>query len=241
MSDMAMLRQPRGNRLLSSISCPLLFADERMLCVTSPAMLPSAFNFISRVRHIGYEPKTVLLRKKQVIFSHGDQSDSIFYIEKGTVKLTITSRNGKEGLIAILDGEEFFGESCLSPEKPTRLHSATAMTNMQVLKVDRAVMISILRTNAEFAYSFITALLERNRKIQEHLVSGLLNSSTEQLAQVLSSLNRLRQSEEREPLPRLSQQDLANMVGITRQRANVLIKRLRKSASAGSERATRRA
>jgi CRP-like cAMP-binding protein len=197
-------------------------------------MLPSAFNFVSLVSHIGYEPKTVLLRKKQVIFSHGDRSDSIFYIERGTVKLTITSPNGKEGLIGILDREEFFGESCLSPNKATRLHTATSMTDMQVLKVDRAVIIRMLRTDAELAYGFITALLERNRKIQEHLVSGLLSSSKERLAQVLSSLNRLGQSEDREPLPRLSQQDLANMVGISRQRANVLIKRLRKSVSAGS-------
>ena len=202
-------------------------------------MLPSAFNFISLVGRIGYEPKAVLLRKKQVIFSHGDRSDSIFYIEKGTVKLTITSLNGKEALIRLLDEGEFFGESCLAPEEPTRFHTATAMTDMQVLKVSRAVMIRILRTDAEFAYGFITALLERNRIIQEHLVSGLLSSGTERLAQVLSSLNRLGQSDDREPLPHLSQQDLANMVGITRQRANVLIKRLRESVSAGpSERQT---
>jgi CRP-like cAMP-binding protein len=196
--------------------------------------MPHSFNFIPLLTRIGSYPKTVLFHKKQVIFSHGDRSDAIFYIEKGTVKLTITSANGKEGFIGILDGGEFFGESCLSPNKATRLHTATAMTNLQVLKVDRAAMIPILRTNAEFAYGFITDLLERNGRIQQDLVSGLLSSSKERLAQVLSSVHRLGQSNDRDALPRLSQQDLANMVGITRQRANVLIKHLTKSLSAGS-------
>jgi CRP-like cAMP-binding protein len=90
-------------------------------------------------------------------------------------------------------------------------------------------MISLLRTNAEFAYGFIMHLLKRNAQIQEDMVNNLLNTSEERLGQVLSSLHRLSQTGETRFVPRLSQQDLANMVGITRQRANVLIKRLGKS------------
>jgi CRP/FNR family transcriptional regulator, cyclic AMP receptor protein len=190
-------------------------------------MLATAFNLTPLLSSIGHNKTPVLFRKKQVIFSHGDSSDAIFYVEKGTVKLTLASASGKEAFIGLHDAGDFFGESCLAPEKPTRFHTATAVTDMQVLKVDRAAMIRILRTNAEFAYGFISHLLKRNQQIQEDLVNNLLSSSEERLAQVLSSLNRSARSGGK-LVPRLSQQDLANMVGITRQRTNVLIKRLRK-------------
>jgi CRP-like cAMP-binding protein len=102
------------------------------------------------------------------------------------------------------------------------------------LNIGRSAMIGILRTNADFACEFIMHLLKRNAQTQEDLVNNLLKTSEERLAQVLSSLHRLSQTGERRFVPRLSQQDLANMVGITRQRANVLIKRLGKSVSSSS-------
>ena len=178
--------------------------------------------------------KQVYFHKKQIVFSVGDRSDSIFYVEKGTVKLTTASAKGKEAFIGLLDGGSFFGESCLASGSPVRFHTATAVTDLRVLNIGRLAMINILRTDAEFAYGFIVHLLKRNAQIQEDLVNNLLNTSEERLAQVLSSLHRLSQTGERRFVPRLSQQDLANMVGITRQRANVLIKRLGKSVSPSS-------
>jgi CRP-like cAMP-binding protein len=140
----------------------------------------TAFNIGRLFSSLGYKKESVFFRKKQIIFSHGDRSDSIFYIEKGTVKLALTSANGKEAFIGLLDGGDFFGESCLTSDKPTRSHTATAVTDMQVLKIDRLPMIRVL-----FAYAFVTYLLRRNVETQEHLVNALVGSSDERLARVL--------------------------------------------------------
>jgi CRP/FNR family transcriptional regulator, cyclic AMP receptor protein len=194
-------------------------------------MLPLPFNLAPLLSTIGHNKKPVFFRKKQIIFSLGDRSDSLFYIETGTVKLTITSADGKEAFIGLLDGGDFFGESCLASDKP-RFYTAKAFTDVQVLKMDRAAMIRILRTNSEFAYGFTTHLIRRTAQAQEDLASSLLDSSEKRLAQVLLSLNQLAQSGESELAAQLNQQDLADIVGITRQRANVLIQRLKK-VSAG--------
>jgi CRP-like cAMP-binding protein len=196
-------------------------------------MFASGSDLIALLTTLG-KNKQVYFHKKQIVFSVGDRSDSIFYVEKGTVKLTTASAKGKEAFIGLLDGGSFFGESCLASGSPIRFHTATAVTDLCVLNIGRSAMIGILRTDAEFACGFIMHLLKRNAQIQEDLVNNLLNTSEERLAQLLSSLHRLSQTGERRFVPRLSQQDLANMVGITRQRANVLIKRLGKSVSSSS-------
>lgn len=197
-------------------------------------MLPKAFNFISLLSGFRPNKKTISFRRKQIIFSHGDPSDSIFYVEKGTVKLTITSANGKEAFIGLLNKGDFFGESCVASGRPTRFHTASAVTDMQVLKIDSVSMMRILRMNAEFSCAFTTYLVRRAEKIQQDLADSLLDSSEERLARVLASLSQLGQDDKVEFVPRLTQQDLAHIIGVSRQRVNFLMKRLKKSASAGS-------
>ena len=107
-----------------------------------------AFNIVSLLRGIGNSEKPVSFHKKQVIFSHGDLSDSIFYIDSGTAKLTITSLKGKEALVSIVAEGEFFGESSLLSSRPVRFHTATALTEMRVRKIDRAQMIRALRNQS---------------------------------------------------------------------------------------------
>ena len=64
--------------------------------------------------------------KKQVVFSQGDAADSVFYIQKGKVKVTVISERGKEAVVAIVGEEEFCGEGCLSGQ-PRRISTATTM------------------------------------------------------------------------------------------------------------------
>lgn len=192
-------------------------------------MLPTAFNLTPLLSSVGRNKKPVSFHRKQTIFSHGDRSDSIFYVEKGIVKLTMVSPNGREASIGLLDGGNLFGESCLASGRPLRLHTATAVTDMQALQIDRLPIIRALRNNPEFAYAFITYMLKRNEQIQQELANALLNSAEERLAGLLSSLSRLGQSGEAGLVPRLVQQDLANVIGVTRQRVNVLMKLLRES------------
>jgi len=180
---------------------------------------------------LGKEQKSSFFRKRETIFSHGDRSDSIFYIAKGNVKLTVTSVGGKEAVIGFFSQGDFFGESCLSSNAPTRFHTATAFTDMRVVKVGRKTLLRVLRADAEAALFFITYLVRRNQQIQEDLINSLLSSSEDRLTRVLSALGQLGQSGE--AIPKVTQQDLANMLGVTRQRVNSLMKRLAKPVSTG--------
>lgn len=190
-------------------------------------MLPKGFDFVPVLSSMGRAKKLLLFRPKQIIFSNGDRSESIFYIEKGTVKLSVTTASGKEAFLAILGRGDFFGESCLASENRTRFHTATAVTDMRVMEIDRLSIIRVLRANSEFAYAFITYLVARNRHIEQDLADSLLNSAKGRLIRVLSSLKQSVESDEAGPVPRVSQQDLANMIGVSRQRVNVLLHQLR--------------
>ena len=190
-------------------------------------MPPNSFSGAAIFRGLGHAHKTVLFRKNQIIFSHGDSSESLFYITKGIVKLTLTSALGKEAVISFLGRGDFIGESCLCSNAPTRFHTATALTELTVVKLDRTAILHSLRADAEIALLLIAYLVRRNQQIQEDFVAMLLSSSEQRLARVLSMLSGLGPTNEEKPGPKVTQQDLANMLGITRQRVNFLIKRLR--------------
>lgn len=193
-------------------------------------MLPKGFDFVAVFSSMGRAKKLLLFRPKQIIFSNGDRSEPIFYIEKGTVELSVTTASGKEAFLALLGRGDFFGESCLAFDDRTRFHTATAVTDMRVMKIDRLLMIRALRANSEFAYAFVTYLVARNQRIEQDLADSLLKSAKERLIWVLSSLKPSDKSGEAGPVPRVSQQDLANMIGVSRQRVNSLLHQLRKSA-----------
>lgn len=192
-------------------------------------MTPNSVHFIlpdNLARH----QKPVFFHKNQIIFAQGDSSDSIFYIESGAVKLTVASSLGKEAFIGLLTGGEFLGESCLASANPVRFHTATAVTHLRLLKIDRSSMLHTFRTNPDFASAFTSYLVQRNEQIQQNLADSLLSSTEERLAQVLSHLKSLGTGH---LAPVLTQQELANMVGASRQRVSVLMQRLRRSGQSG--------
>ena len=193
-------------------------------------MTPNSVHFIPFRDNLARRQKPVFFRQNQIIFLQGDSSDSIFYTESGAVKLTVTSSTGKEALIGLLNGGEFFGESCLASANPIRFHTATAVTDLRLLKIDRSSMLHILRANPDFASAFTSYLVQRNEQIQQALADSLLSSTEERLAQVLSHLKSLGAGH---LALVFTQQDLANMVGASRQRVNVLMQRLRRSGQSG--------
>src|SRR5580698_9813284 len=91
------------------------------------------FDTAAFLSFISPERKAVYFPEKQIIFSEGERSDSIFYIERGTVKLTVTSRQGKEAIIGVFSRGDFFGESCIASDQPVRLHNAVALTDLRAL------------------------------------------------------------------------------------------------------------
>jgi CRP/FNR family cyclic AMP-dependent transcriptional regulator len=167
-------------------------------------------------------------RKKHVIFSQGDKSDSLFYIESGSVKLTIVSREGNEAIISVAEAGSFIGEGCISSEHAVRLHSAVALTNVQLVTIESLVVKRLLVGGGNAALNLVALLLRQNARIQEDLAKRLVDSSEESLTRVVSSFMQYKDKQSHTGLPRISQQSLAEMIGVSRQHVNALMKRIRK-------------
>jgi len=169
--------------------------------------------------------KAVRFHKHQIIYSSGDSSNALFYIEKGSVKLALTSKEGKEAVIAVVDGGAFFGEDSLDPERPPRSNDAVALTDVHAAKIERGAMLHLLRTDRHVNDFFLLFLVRLVTRMKDEHADSLLYSSEKRLALVLASIAKLGGKGQSQPVPRLSQQDLANMLGLSRQRVNILMKR----------------
>ena len=176
---------------------------------------------------VGKQKRIAVYRKKQTIFSQGDPSASMFYVLSGTVKLTIVSQQGKEVVIAIVRPGELFGESCISLKAPIRGHSAIALSTARLMTICREAILQMLRAGGDLPLNLISFLFRRNRQIQEDLASRLMDSAEQNVARLISSFVQL--GGKGASVPKISQQTIADMLGITRQRVNVLARRLRLS------------
>jgi CRP-like cAMP-binding protein len=177
---------------------------------------------------VGAGRTTVVFRKGDVVFTQGDPADSIFHVEKGKLKLTVVSSQGKEAVIALLTMGDFFGEGCLAGQVK-RMSTATAMTDCETLRLEKPEMVRVLHDEPVFAESFLHHLLSRNIRIEEDLVDQLFNSSEKRLARVLLLLANFGKAGKTEPVvPKMSQEMLAEIVGTTRARVNVFMNKFRK-------------
>ena len=172
--------------------------------------------------------KIVAFPKKQTIFIQGDPSHAVFYIQKGKVRLTVVSKNGKEATIGILNEGDFFGEGCLTGQL-LRLCSATAMTDCSVMQIDKKSMMEVLHREHTFSDMFVAYLLTRNIRYEEDLVDQLFNSSEKRLARILLLLAHFGKDGKPEvAIPKISQETLAEMIGTTRSRVSFFMNRFRK-------------
>jgi len=170
----------------------------------------------------------VTYQQADVIFSAGDASDSVMYIQKGAVKLSVLSHTGKEAVVALLGPGDFFGERALAGH-PVRLESATAMVATTLLVIPKRQMIRLLHSQRSMSDRFITHMLARNLRIEEDLVDQLFNSSEKRLARTLLLLARYGKPDAvHRVLPRISQETLAEMIGTTRSRVNFFMNKFKK-------------
>jgi CRP-like cAMP-binding protein len=177
---------------------------------------------------IGEGRKLMTVAKKKSIFTQGDAADAVFYIQKGKVRLTVVSKSGKEATIGILGEGSFFGEGSLAGQI-RRMGSAAAMTECEILRVDKKAMMSALHREHAFSDLFVTYLLARNIRYEEDLVDQLFNSSEKRLARILLLLARFgKEGVPEEVVPKISQETLAEMVGTTRSRVSFFMNRFRK-------------
>jgi CRP/FNR family cyclic AMP-dependent transcriptional regulator len=166
--------------------------------------------------------------RKRVIFSQGDPADAVFYIQRGRVKLTVVSKEGKEAVVGILGPEDFFGEGCLAGQ-PVRMSTAKALEDSEVLQLPKKLMVRLLRTQPTFSERFTAHLLSRNIRFEEDLVDQLFNSSEKRLARVLLLLAQFgKDGKPQEVIPKISQETLAEMIGTTRSRVSHFMNKFRK-------------
>jgi CRP/FNR family cyclic AMP-dependent transcriptional regulator len=162
------------------------------------------------------------------IFRQGQAADCLFYLRRGKIKLTVTSRDGKEAIVAILVSGEFFGEGCLAGQ-PVRMSTAIAVTDCTLFRIERSLMSRLLHQRHEISELFVAHLLTRNIRYEADLVDQLFNSSERRLARILLLLSHFGKESRAEPvLPRVSQDDLAQMVGTTRSRVSHFMNKFRK-------------
>jgi CRP-like cAMP-binding protein len=162
------------------------------------------------------------------IFSQGDAADSVMYIRRGTVKLSVVSKTGKEAVVGLLADGDFFGEGCLAGQT-RRMSTATAMTASTIVAVERQEMSARLHDHPTFSDRFLSHMLTRNIRIEEDLIDQLFNSSEKRLARALLLLARYGEQERpQQVMPNLSQELLAEMVGTTRSRVNFFMNKFRK-------------
>lgn len=163
----------------------------------------------------------------EYIFSQGDTSNAVFYIQSGKVNLTLVSMSGKEAVIAHLPEASYFGEGSLAGE-PHRISSASALQSSMIVRIEKTAMQGLLHREQEFAQHFCEHLLSRNIRMQADLVDHLFNSSEKRLARLLMMMANFGQKSK--PIPviaKISQETLADMIGTTRSRVSFFLNRFR--------------
>jgi CRP/FNR family transcriptional regulator, cyclic AMP receptor protein len=187
-----------------------------------------SFDVRTYLETAGVKRKIADFRKGQVIFTQGDESRSVFYLQSGSVKITVNSSAGKEAVIAFLQPGDFFGEGSIAGQ-PLRVSTAIAVQPTSALEIEKREMIRVIHEEHEFSDRFVAHMLKRNVRVEEDLVDQLFNSSEKRLARALLLVARYgKEKEEEKILVRVSQETLAEMIGTTRGRVSFFMNKFRK-------------
>ena len=167
-------------------------------------------------------------KENQDICVQGEAADLVFFVQKGRVKATVTSQQGKEATVGIFEEGQFFGEGCLSGQ-PTRVATMKALDDCRVTSITKAAMITALHNQPMFSELFIDHLLSRNSRIEADVIDQLFNSSERRLARLLLLLANYGKAGNPPIVPiTLNQETLADMIGTTRSRVSFFMNKFRK-------------
>ena len=187
------------------------------------------FDVAAFLASAGLGRRIVQFAPKTAFFSQGDSADSVFYLQKGRAKVTVVSATGKEATLALLSAGDFVGEEALAAMSGVHLATATALTACSTLKISRHEMIRAMHEEHSFSDLFLKFMLQRSMRIQADLVDQLFNSSEKRLARILLLMAEFGEAgDERKPIPKISQETLAEIVGTTRSRVSFFMNRFRK-------------
>jgi CRP/FNR family transcriptional regulator, cyclic AMP receptor protein len=186
----------------------------------------SFFDFKAFNAHFGGVTRSNY-KRNHILYPQGDPAGTIFYIEKGKIKLTVLSEEGKEGIISVLEAGDFCGEGCLI-DQLLRLSTATTLTECVIVQLQKASVARALHEDLAFSEFFVSYLLSRNARLNEDLIDKIFNSSERRLARVLLLLANYERDRQEVILPYINQQTLAKMVGTTRSRINYFMNKFRR-------------
>jgi CRP/FNR family transcriptional regulator, cyclic AMP receptor protein len=190
-------------------------------------------------RRAAFDPKSFLAKvgegrsigwycKDQIVFSQADPADTVFYIQKGKVKVTVVSEQGKEAVVAVLGTNDFFGEGCLAGQA-LRIATVATMTESIIVRLEKTAIVRVLHEEPAFAEMFIAHLLGRTIRVEADLVDQLFNSSEKRLARLLLLMANFGKDDKPEPIiAKISQETLAEMIGTTRSRVSFFMNKFRK-------------
>jgi len=195
---------------------------------SSKPKIPAKFDPDVFLAEVGQGRSQTNYQKNQMVFSQGDPAQAIFYIQKGKIRLTVVSKEGKEAVVAILGTGDFFGEGCLAGQS-VRMATATTMSECSIMRLEKASVVHLLHEQPAFSDLLLHHLLSRNIRIEEDLVDQFFNSSEKRLARVLLLLANFGKDGKPEAvIPKISQETLAEIVGTTRSRVSLFMNRFRK-------------
>ena len=176
----------------------------------------------------GVARKVVEYRRGASIYSQGDTAETVMYIQKGGVKLSVVNGSGKEAVVAMFGPTDFFGEGCMAGQT-LRMGTTTAATPTTLLVIQKTELLRVLHAEHELSDHFIAYMLKHNIRVEEDLIDQLFNSSEKRLARTLLLLARYGKQETPDGiLPKVSQETLASMIGTTRSRVNFFMNKFRK-------------
>jgi CRP/FNR family cyclic AMP-dependent transcriptional regulator len=195
--------------------------------LVKPRQTQPDFDVQAFLKSAGAARRVATYPKGKVVFSQGQPSDTVMYVQKGGIKISVLSRVGKEAVVAMLGPGDFFGEGALTGQS-IRIGTATATMPTTVLVIDKAAMLRLLHDEPTFSDRFIAYMLARNLRVEADLVDHLFNSSEKRLARTLLLLARYSdQAGTERTIPRISQETLAEMIGTTRSRVNFFMNKFR--------------
>jgi CRP-like cAMP-binding protein len=187
-----------------------------------------SFNAQAFLDSAGLAKKIVDYRRDESIFSQGDSAQSVMYVQKGGVKLSVLSKTGREAVVAMLGPGDFFGEGCLAGQE-LRIGSASAITPSSVLVIAKRQMTKVLHEQHALSDRFIAHMVSRNVRIEQDLIDQLFNSSEKRLARALLLLARYgKQEKPKQVVAKISQETLSEMVGTTRSRVNFFMNKFKR-------------
>ncbi|MBR1157216.1 MULTISPECIES: Crp/Fnr family transcriptional regulator [unclassified Bradyrhizobium] len=188
----------------------------------------NSFDPLEFLAKVGAGKTISVYRKDQIIFSQGEVADTIFFLQKGGVKIVVLSDQGKEAVVGILEPGQFFGEGCMNGHS-LRIATSTATEESLITSISKSAMIAVLHDEPKFSELFVAYLLTRNSRVEDDLIDQLFNSSEKRLARLLLLLARFGKEGSPTPIsPNISQETLAEMIGTTRSRVSFFMNKFRK-------------